>query len=396
MNSSISISFTGWANRFSRLARLLTLLALALVLASNPELHAQNAVRFTYVTNQNAITITGYSGAGGAVTIPSKLNGFPVTRIGDRAFNRAGLTQINLPNTLTSIGEYAFYGCWGLSQITLPDALTSIGGGAFSGCTGLTQITFPANLTVIGAVAFDGCRGLSQITLPDSLTIIGAEAFFGCTGLSQLTLPNSLTIIGEGAFYDCRGLTQISLPDSLTSIEEYAFSGCTGLTQIRFPDSLTSIGGHAFSGCTGLALVTLPDSLNTIGDSAFIDCPNLRFARFLGNAPSSEGHPFGGDALVLYLPGATGWSDTYGGAPTTLWLPAIGRPTTAGGPPDGRLSFPVEWAPEREVTVEACANLSRPDWQPVGTLTLDATGTAQFSDPDSTLAPARFYRLRAP
>lgn len=127
MNSGISIFFTGWAIRFGRLARLLPLLAMALFLGSNPELRAKDAVPFTYVTNQNAITITGYSGPGGAVTIPATLNGLPVTRIGDRAFvNRVGLTQISLPNSLTSIGEHAFYGCTGLTQVNLPDSLTSI------------------------------------------------------------------------------------------------------------------------------------------------------------------------------------------------------------------------------------------------------------------------------
>ncbi|MBX3735034.1 MAG: leucine-rich repeat domain-containing protein, partial [Verrucomicrobiae bacterium] len=128
MNSSISNFFTLWAIRFGRLAHLLPLLAMALFLGSNPELRAQNGFTFTYDTNQTGITITGYTGAGGAVTIPAKLNGLPVTRIGDYSFShRSAMTQITLPDSLTTIGVYAFYGCRGLTQIAFPESLTSIG-----------------------------------------------------------------------------------------------------------------------------------------------------------------------------------------------------------------------------------------------------------------------------
>ncbi|MBX3734721.1 MAG: leucine-rich repeat domain-containing protein [Verrucomicrobiae bacterium] len=278
-----------------------------------------------------------------------------------------------------------------MPQVILPNSLTAIGYGAFYGCTNLTAIDVASanpHYSSVGGVLFDkGQTAILQYpfgragnyTLPDGVTSIGAEAFSRCAGLTEVTLPDSLTTIGNWAFFDCTGLTQVILPNSLTTIGDGAFYGCTGLTQITLPDSLTSIGINAFS-----------------------DCPNLRFVRFLGNAPSEEYPffgdiiPFFGDIIVLYLPDATGWSDTFAGLPTTLWLPAIGRPTTAGGLSDGSFGFPVDWAPHRQVTVEACADLTHPDWQTVGTLTLDATGAAQFSDPAAASHPNRLYRLRTP
>ncbi|MBX3734708.1 MAG: leucine-rich repeat domain-containing protein [Verrucomicrobiae bacterium] len=122
------------------LARLFPLLAMALMLASNPKLRAQGVVSFTYVTNQNGITITGYSGAGEAVTIPADIHGLPVTAIGDGAFSgRIGPTQIIIPDGVTSIGYGAFWGCTGLTQITLPGSLANIGNGAFADCPNLAS-----------------------------------------------------------------------------------------------------------------------------------------------------------------------------------------------------------------------------------------------------------------
>ena len=121
--------------------------------------------------------------------------------------------------------------------------------GAFSGCTGLTDITIPNSVTTIGDGAFSGCTGLTDITIPNSVTTIGDGAFSGCTGLTDITIPNSVTFIGWYAFYGCTGLTEIMIPKSVTSIGGYAFSGCTGLTDITIPNSVTSIGGYAFYHC---------------------------------------------------------------------------------------------------------------------------------------------------
>ena len=150
----------------------------------------------------------------GTVVIPNS-----VTSIGDNAFYDCnGLTSITIPDSVTSIGEGAFYDCFSLTSITIPDSVTSIGGGAFSDCTGLTSITIPDSVTSIGNSAFSYCAGLTSITIPNSVTSIGEGAFYGCTGLTSITIPNSVTSIGEGVFYDCSSMSDVFIlnPNCLT------------------------------------------------------------------------------------------------------------------------------------------------------------------------------------
>ena len=136
-----------------------------------------------------------------------------------------------------------------LTTVLLPNTLTAI---AFSGCSSLTEINLPASLTSIGESAFYDCSSLTEIHLPANLTSIGEHAFNGCSSLTGIHLPDNLTSIGESAFYDCSSLTEIHLPANLTSIRESVFNGCSSLTEIRLPASLTSIGGYAFDQCTSL------------------------------------------------------------------------------------------------------------------------------------------------
>ena len=180
-----------------------------------------------------------------------------------------------IPDSVTSIGDHAFYGCSSLTSITIPDSVTSIGDYAFSSCTSLTSITIPDSVTSIGYFAFSGCTSLTSITIPDSVTSIGERAFYGCTSLTSITIPDSVTSIGDYAFSSCRSLTSITIPDSVTSIGYSAFSGCTSLTSITIPDNVASIGDLAFWGCTSLTSITIPDSVTSIGDSAFSGCDKL-------------------------------------------------------------------------------------------------------------------------
>ena len=217
----------------------------------------------------------------------------------------------NIPNSVTSIGWYAFIGCTSLTSITIPDGVVSIGEYAFCGCSSLTSITIPNGVTEIGWKAFGGCSSLTSITIPESVTEIGYYAFSGCTSLTSITIPNSVTSIGGYAFEDCSSLTSITIPDCVTSIGGYAFSGCTSLTSITIPDSVTEISYYAFSGCTNLTAVdvaddneyytsvdgvlfnkdktelicypdgktdmsyNIPNSVTWIGGSAFEDCTSL-------------------------------------------------------------------------------------------------------------------------
>jgi len=114
-----------------------------------------------------------------------------------------------IPNSVTSIGEYAFSACIGLTSVTIPNSVTSIGDDAFYSCSGLTEVTIPNSVTTIGNSAFSNCSGLTSVTIPNSVTSIGQYAFWDCIGLTSVTIPNSVTSIGNGAFYYCSGLSQV-------------------------------------------------------------------------------------------------------------------------------------------------------------------------------------------
>ena len=235
----------------------------------------------------------------------------------------SGLTSVTIPNSVTSIGNYAFYYCSGLTSVTIPNSVTTIGERAFSGCSGLTSVTIPNSVTSIGEGAFKYCSGLTSVTIPNSVTSIGSSAFQYCSGLTSVTIPNSVTSIGSYAFCECSGLTtlnfnaincgdfsssyhpfynctiatinigdsvqripayfaysksflaSVTIPNSVTSIGSYAFYNCSGLTSVTIPNSVTSIGSYAFSCCSGLTSVTIPNSVTTIGEAAFSSCGGL-------------------------------------------------------------------------------------------------------------------------
>ena len=186
--------------------------------------------------------------------------------------------------TVTAIASYAFYGS--NTRITgsliIPDSVTSIGAMAFYGCTKLTgDLTIPDSVTAIGSSAFSSCTGFNgSLSLPAALTAIEGSVFYGCTGLTgSLTLPAVLTTIGNDAFSGCAGLTGgLTLPATLTTIGSDAFYGCTGLTGgLSIPSGVTAIGSNAFYGCTGLTgtLTIMPDAAIAIGTFAFANCAAL-------------------------------------------------------------------------------------------------------------------------
>ena len=204
-----------------------------------------------------------------SVNIPNS-----VTSIGYSAFEASGLTAITIPNSVTRIGGHAFLCCYGLTSVNIPNSVTSIGNAAFFSC-GLTSITIPNSVTSIEDFAFFQCSGLTSITIPNSVTSIGDRVFELCTGLTSITIPNSITSIGHQFFAGCTGLTSITIPNSVTSIGSYAFRDCTGLTSITIPNSMTSIGEMAFYNCTRLTSVIIPNSVTNIGYNAFNDCSVL-------------------------------------------------------------------------------------------------------------------------
>ncbi len=238
-----------------------------------------------------------------SITIPNS-----VTNIGMGAFyNCSSLTSITIPNSVTSIGERAFRNCSGLTSIVvengnikydshdncnaiietasntliqgckttiIPNSVKSIGNYAFSSC-GLTSVTIPNSIKSIGNYAFDECSELTSITIPNSVTTIGDGAFSGCSRLTSVTIPNGVTSIGEDAFHGCSGLTSVSIPNGVTSIGNYAFSNCYKLTSISIPNSVTTIGDYAFYYCSNLKSIVLPEGVTSIGKCSISWCDRL-------------------------------------------------------------------------------------------------------------------------
>ena len=233
-----------------------------------------------------------------SITIPEG-----VTSIGYWAFSDcSSLTSIIIPDSVTSIGNRAFMDCTSLTSVTIPDGVTSIGDYAFSGCSSLTSITIPESVTSIGYRAFYGCSSLTSITIPNGVTSIGSDAFSGCNSLTSITIPNGVTSIGSDAFSGCSSLTSIIIPDSVTSIGNRAFMDCTSLTSVTIPDGVTSIGDYAFSGCSSLTSITIPESVTSIGDKAFGSCNSLKVVAFLGEKPSINSSAFAGVTADAYYP----------------------------------------------------------------------------------------------
>ncbi|MBR3135723.1 MAG: leucine-rich repeat protein [Clostridia bacterium] len=184
-------------------------------------------------------------------------------------------TSYTIPESVTRIGDYAFYHCVNLRNITIPPNVESIGNSAFEHCINLSRITNQAGFTSIGERAFWECYKLTSVTLPGTVTSIGSWAFYHCNNLTDINIPDSVTSIGKGVFYDCRKLSNILIPGSIESVTVSAFRSCQGLTEVTIQEGVFRIEEEAFRECVGLTTITLPNSLTSIDRSAFTDCTGL-------------------------------------------------------------------------------------------------------------------------
>ena len=187
----------------------------------------------------------------------------------------APATSYTIPDSVTSIGSYAFYNCYNLTNITIPDSITFISNYAFYGCKNLLSVIIPDSVTDIAEYTFYGCDRLSSVTIPDSITSIGRGAFKYCFSLTSVTIPDSVADIAESAFYGCDSLSSVTIPDGVTIIQSSAFADCGSLTSVTIGNSITCIWEGTFSSCPKLTNVTIPASVINIEHAAFAECDRL-------------------------------------------------------------------------------------------------------------------------
>jgi hypothetical protein len=371
---------------------------------------------FAVNVNNNTAAIAGYLGSNSDITIPAMIDGIPVTKIGDRAFAYSSLTNVTIPNSVTTIGASAFEFCGALTNVTIPASVTKIGVGALA-CPNLTNITvqvgnplyssvngvlfyenqttiaqcpagfegnytIPNSVTNIGDEAFYDCFRLTSVAIPNSVTTIGDSAFEG-SFLYSVTIPDSVTSIGDNAFYYCSLLRSVTIGSGVTNVGDTSFEG-TRITSVAIPKSVTRIGPDAFASClqlgaiavdssnatyssvagvlfnksqttilqspaglggnymvpnsvtrigedafmanVALSSVTIPGTVTNIGSGAFGGCTELSGVYFWGNAPGVGTGVFDGDqnATAYYQSDASGWGSVFGGIPTALWVPQSG------------------------------------------------------------------------
>jgi hypothetical protein len=368
-------------------------------------------------------------------------------------FNKAQTTLIQypggrggsyvIPNSVTSVGNVAFYNCTSLTSVAIGSSVTNIEGAAFFQCTSLTSFSVDAANPVFSSldgvlfnkaqttlILFPGGRGGSYV-IPNSVTNIGSVGFSGCSGLTSVTIPNSATTIEYGAFSYCTSLTNFSvdaahpvlntlggvlfnkaktilirfsagrggsyiIPNSVTFVRDYAFLGCTSVTRVTIRNSVTSLGIFAFDDCASLTSVTIGNGVTSIGHYVFYCCANLTSFTFTGNAPNLASDAIfnvGLGATVYYYYGRTGWGTTLGYWPAVMLGPPA--PQIGGGIvgiQSGQFGFTISGVPNQPFVVEASTNLQ--NWQPVWTNTLSSAST-NFTDPHWTNYPRRFYRVRS-
>ena len=209
-------------------------------------------------------TITAYNGYSSSLVIPTKIDGYTVTKIGDRVFaDNTRLVMVVIPDSVTEIESQAFYGCTNLSSVTLSKGLVDLHLEAFGKCTKLTNITIPKSLEKCsnGYIGAFYHSGLTTVDFEEGVTAIPDFLFAGATALETIAIPDTVTSIGYYSFSECTALKSITIPDSVTEIEECAFDGCINLSSVTLSKGLVDLHLRAFGECTKLTNITIPKSL---------------------------------------------------------------------------------------------------------------------------------------
>jgi len=199
-----------------------------------------------------------------------------LTQVAGNLFMRCyGLENIDIPDTVTTIGENAFKLCTSLENVKMYNSIDEINGRAFAGCTSLKSVSLPDSITGMGTEIFSGCTSLSSVKLPNKRVNITSSTFEGCTSLTEITLPDTVTTIQDHAFKNCTALKTINWSKSITDIQSYAFENCDALTKPDIPNTVTNIGEGAFYECGGLSAIAVPNSVKSLGSRAFENCDAL-------------------------------------------------------------------------------------------------------------------------
>ena len=296
--------------------------------------------QFNYTINSDlTITITGYTGPGGAVVIPDSLVGLPVIGIASGAFQGyPAPTSVAISTNVTSIASMAFQNCTSLTNIAIPRSVTNMVSQSLWGCGKLMEImvdpsnavysgvdgvlfnksqttliqcpqgkignyAMPNTVTNIGSYAFWTCSGLTNLTIGTNVITIADRGFFECKGLTSIIIPDSVITLGSEAFEWFDGLTNVAIGTRVATLGDFSFAECNALPRVTIPNSVTNIGQYAFTSCGNLTSVIVGSRVTRIGANAFSSCAVLEGVYFKGNAPSvgSSAFSFANHAIVYSI-----------------------------------------------------------------------------------------------
>ena len=300
-----------------------------------------------------------------------------ILNVTDYAFYNMSIVSVEIPKTLTCIGNYSMAMCKklkscslpenitricpyafcasGIERIIIPSTINTIEDGTFMNCTELYEAILPENLVNIGYNSFSGCSVLSAITLPTTLTSIGNNAFQDCTILTAVSLPENLNSIGSGAFRNS-GLNSIIIPASITQLENSTFDGCKQMESVNLGKNIFSIGNNCFRGCTSLKLLSLPLHLSTLNRFAFSGCTSLEEVVVEGEYSYIGDYTFSGCSSLTKVVLPDGFTDAYFGKYVfdgcDALSPLYNSTTFFYMPKNGTVSFTV---PEGITTIAKCA-----------------------------------------